>query len=223
MAKEPGSKEEFTQWLGWALIVVAAVGVGFLCLYMDNSLDGIYETPTASIRVKHNNDFFMRTGPNSVPSVSASPSIASLNTYTNKTYGFSFKYPSNWKVTESIGSSDQPLQVQLASPNDNAEMGPSLTLTLDAKDSPADVIKLNTERYSKMANFQKSELNFAGLDATHIAYTDHFSKEPTNTFPVDTYVLKKDKFTYIISSQGYADNGLVSNLDQIWASFNFAK
>ena len=94
---EQSSKHEFPQWLMWAFVAVLAFGVGFMCWYLNDSIQVAPSVAPAVVRV------VPRIAPTISPasSVSATPvSTADWKTYTNTKYNFSLEHPASYSFAD---------------------------------------------------------------------------------------------------------------------------
>ncbi len=80
-------------WLLWTLLGVILIGGGFTYWYISDGKGSTTTTtsPTPTLSTA-------KKSPSVSPSTTAD--TADWKTYTNNTYGFSFKYPKDWKTTE---------------------------------------------------------------------------------------------------------------------------
>ena len=157
------------------------------------------------------------TGATSSASATSS-STADWKTYTSFAYNFSFKYPSDWLAQDSTGI-DQPLQVQVSSPTDNAEQPVSFTLTVDKVDSVDSLVKLNSDRYGSMTNFQKTSISFAGENATQITYQDNTPRSGTGSNK--TIIFSQGGYSYVINGNDKSVTGAMDKVNSIFSSLQF--
>jgi hypothetical protein len=137
-----------------------------------------------------------------VPTLSANPSVtftatadatASWKTYTNETYGFSFKYPNDWTFSESSSSAAYPLQLLVSSQSTiNSEAGPSTTIIV-SNNRASDIIDTDVARYSSYSGYSKTDSKFAGESATTISYKD------TNDSNKEIIIIPKNDRVYVLS------------------------
>lgn len=160
------------------------------------------------------------------PTATASPTVsasipADWKTYTDSTYNFTFKYPSNWSLQKSTGSVDQPLQVQLSSPGTNGELGANFTITIDHKDSVQDVIDVDVARYASSANFQKSTITFAGVPATEFSYDQPLRGGAP--YISKGIIFASNGNTIVIGTAAYATDAPAALLDQVANTFQLVQ
>lgn len=171
--------------------------------------------------------FGRQTGPKlqTTPTPNASPANASpvpngtgetanQKTYTTTKYGYLFKYPTNWKVTE---NSSGPVQLSITSPDfstspggeagDITESGVSVIIFQYPNDSNVNnltVDKLLTQQYSpkELASLAQYKSKISGLDAIVLVKKGYdFGDELIATFYKDGYAynitmaVRKDSLT----------------------------
>lgn len=148
---------------------------------------------------------------------------ANWKTYTNDTYGFSFKYPSGWTYITSSTDRD-PLQVIVSTQGTiNSEADPSTTITLTSE-SVDSVVSVDESRYSATADYSKSTSTFAGQPATIIQYSSN-ERDSTNINKI--VIFAKDNLTYVLggitTDNLYTANESRAEFDNILSTFQFTK
>lgn len=220
-------------WLLVVLLIVILGGAGYFGWHYYWSQNSTNQTPIAeptiimpTAKIVPTSTPIISPTPLTTPSTTVSPAVsvsvpADWKTYTDSTYNFTFKYPSNWLLQKSTGSADQPLQVQLSSPGTNGELGANFTVTIDHKDSVQDVIDLDVTRYASSANFQKSTITFAGVSATEFSYDQPLRGGAS--YISKGIIFASNGNTIVIGTAAYATDAPAALLDQVANTFQFVK
>lgn len=103
---EEKPKKYISSWIAWSIIALAVGITGFASWYQWNQIDTITSSMSISVVKK------------SATTAKTATDVANTDwkTYTNDTYGFSFKYPKDWVVSEIPASATSNPGVALASP-----------------------------------------------------------------------------------------------------------
>lgn len=96
--------KHLSPWIAWS-IVILAFGIGLFCVWYYYFQVGVAwdNSVTNFLNIKHKT-----ATPATTPTTTSTSATADWKTYTNSTYGFSFKYPKDWTVKESSDSDGSP-------------------------------------------------------------------------------------------------------------------
>jgi hypothetical protein len=134
---------------------------------------------------------------------------AGWKTYTNSTYGFSFKYPSSWTGSNSGNNSDGVVFSWTADDQDGMFNGLALTVSTKSIDSLS---------LSSVAT--KTQSTVGGLTWTVVNYPASETEHTPNSV---SYLTTKNGKTYVLNNQIVSgdSNATKATLDNIISTFQF--
>lgn len=142
-----------------------------------------------------------------------------LQTYINKDYGFSFKYPSTWsgQINKTNNGAIQRLLQFDISPNKSffqSFLGAHISIMLiNDQDSPTDWYKKNID-LGPFETSSTNEVQYESKNLTINGYKTFYVKQTTGSYTDNTYVLSdgKDYIVYMTfreSEKHYSTNGTI--------------
>lgn len=143
-------------------------------------------------------------------------STTDLKTYTNSTYNFSFKYPSDWEAKEVTVGGVYSLSIgyrPIAMKEDYSGF------VYISKEKLADAITREKDSFNTNSTFDgQSITTFGGTSATKLSFTNNTDK----TLKPVIYLIEKDTNLFIITGEGNSlDKSINSKVSTILSSFKF--
>ncbi len=187
------------KWLWVILIIVILIGAGFWTWVLMNQNKPVATPIVTPVSVNE----LPTIEPSVSPSVSASPiSMVDWKTYTNTTYGYSIKYPSDWTAKDMHTTFGVADTYGFEPPSTSANW--TVTVNVD-----------NASQYGKtiQEGSEGTATTFAGKQATKYTYANGYE-----------YQIQENNKYYVVSIEfSNGDDNLKPTADQIVSTFQFTK
>lgn len=204
----------------WAIVVVLFTAAVFFMIGYNYGQDN---PPTTSSETVNSDSAGVPPVPE-MPSATATTDVtADWKTYTNDTYGFSFKYPSAWNITTDERSTSEPVyDVIFDTGNSKVYNAASRQMWINIyKTSDAAPTTLAQEKATIQDNVDRgfrsatiSDLKIGGQDAVSYNYTDSKDQEIGN---LQYSVIDSSTFYHL----SFYNNAATAS--QILSTFQFTK
>lgn len=158
---QPEPKKHVSHTIAWSLIALLAGSLAFGIWMYFSQISDIYDSTVAG-SISHKKT--TTTKPTTTTKTTTTDATADWKTYTNDTYGFSFKYPKDWTADKGVNAQNELLSVGLILTTDKDKLtdtdNPGLAQVhifskikdLDTQNQNPTSIKDYLDKYAKLAD-----------------------------------------------------------------------